>query len=101
MSDGPSGAEQKPQSDAASPASPAETFTKMDLDRIVAEQVSKERAKFADYEDLKAKAEGSKSVEQQLADMQAKYAKMERDRLAARIAPVCPCWRTCRASPAT
>ena len=63
-----------------------QTFTQADVDRIVGERVQRERAKFADYDDLKAKAEGAKTVEQQLAEMRAENAKMQRDNLAARIA---------------
>lgn len=63
-----------------------ETFTQADVDRIVRERVQRERAKYGDYDDLKAKAEGAKSVEQQLADLKAQNARMLRDTLAARIA---------------
>ena len=35
-----------------------QTFTQADLDRIVSERLQRERAKFADYDDLKAKAAG-------------------------------------------
>ena len=63
-----------------------QTFTQADVDRIVRERVQRERSKFADYDDLKAKAEGAKTVEQQLAEMRAENAKMQRDNLAARIA---------------
>jgi hypothetical protein len=42
------------------PAAPASTasqsFTQADVDRIVAERLSRERGKFADYDDLKTKA---------------------------------------------
>jgi hypothetical protein len=43
---------------AADPApAPADrTFTQSDIDRIVAERVARERGKYADYDDLKAKA---------------------------------------------
>ena len=67
-----------------------QTFTQAEVDRIVGDRLKRERdavkAKYGDYDDLKAKAEGAKTVEQQLADMRAENAKMQRDTLAARIA---------------
>ena len=67
-----------------------QTFTQADVDAAVKKIAAKiradEREKFADYDDLKAKAEGAKTVEQQLAEMRAENAKMQRDNLAARIA---------------
>lgn len=48
----------------ASPtASPEKTFTQTDFDRIVGERVAKERQKFADYGDLKAKAQQLEELE--------------------------------------
>lgn len=51
------------------------TFTQAELDKIVNERLTRERAKFSDYDDLKAKAEKAakledekKSGEQKLAD---------------------------------
>lgn len=54
-----------------------ETFKQEDVDRIVKERLERERAKFADYDDLKAKAEGAKSVEEKLAELEAKHAEAE------------------------
>lgn len=62
------------------------TFTQADVDRIVRERVAREKAKYADYDDLKATAAGAKTVEQQLDEMRAQTAKAQRDALAARIA---------------
>lgn len=53
------------------------TFKQEDVDRIVKERIERERAKYADYDDLKAKAEGAKSVEDKLADLEAKHAETE------------------------
>ncbi|MBA9002017.1 capsid assembly scaffolding protein Gp46 family protein [Thermomonospora cellulosilytica] len=54
------------------PAAPAEkTFTQAELDRIVAERLRREREKYADYDDLKARAQAadaSKSELQKLAE---------------------------------
>lgn len=41
-----------------------------EVDRIVRERVARERAKYADYDELKAKAEGSRTLEQRLADLE-------------------------------
>lgn len=62
------------------------TFTQEDVNRIVGEAKRAERSKFADYNDLKAKAEGVKSVEQQLAEIQAQNKALARDALASKIA---------------
>lgn len=53
------------------------TLTQADVDRIVKERIARVEAKYADYPDLKAKAEGAKTVEQQLADLVAKHAEAE------------------------
>jgi hypothetical protein len=50
-----------------------QTFTQEDIDRLVGQARQEERrkvsARFSDYDDLKARAEGAKTVEQQLADL--------------------------------
>lgn len=63
-----------------------QTFTQADVDRIVRERVAREKAKYADYDDLKQQAAGAKTVEQQLDKLRAETAKAQRDALAARIA---------------
>lgn len=40
------------------------TFTQEDVNRIVADRLSRERSKFADYEDLRAKAEKFDAMEE-------------------------------------
>lgn len=62
------------------------TFTQEEVDRMIRDRLKRERERFADYDDLKVKAEGAKSVEQQLADLKTQNAKILRDNLAARIA---------------
>ena len=57
----PAGAEQTKE---------AQLVPQADVDRIVRERVARERAKYADYEDLKAKAEGSKTLEERLASLE-------------------------------
>jgi len=62
-----------------------QTFTQSDVDRIVKERVQRERAKFADYDDLKAKAEGAKTAEEQIADLQREIAATKHEALKRRV----------------
>lgn len=62
------------------------TLTQVDVDRIVKERIARVEAKYADYSDLKAKAEGAKTVEQQLADLSQKHADAEARALRSDIA---------------
>lgn len=48
----------------------SDVFTQADVDRIVKERVQRERAKYADYDDLKAKAGQTATVEERLAAME-------------------------------
>ena len=70
--------------------SQVETFTQEQVNQIVGQARQDERrkatSKFADYDDLKAKAEGAKTVEQQLAELRSENVRIARDNLAARIA---------------
>jgi hypothetical protein len=43
----------------------AKTFTQADLDRIVSERLAREHKRFADYDDLKAKAEAAEAAERE------------------------------------
>jgi len=63
-----------------------ETFTQADVDRIVRERVQRERAKYADYDALKAKAEGVKTVEDRLAEMEKRTAAAEASALRSDVA---------------
>lgn len=63
-----------------------QSFTQADVDRVVAERVKRERAKFADYADLKAKAEQSKTLEDRLADVEKRAATAEANALRSDIA---------------
>ena len=51
-----------------------ESFTQADVDRIIRERVKREREKFADYDSLKAAAEGAKTAEQRIADLEQRLA---------------------------
>lgn len=48
----------------------SQLVSQADVDRIVKERVARERAKYADYDDLKAKAAGSKTLEERLASLE-------------------------------
>ncbi|WP_126893523.1 hypothetical protein [Microbacterium sp. HSID17254] len=61
-------------------------LTQADVDRIVKDRIARVEAKYADYNDLKAKAEGAKSVEQKLAELEAKHAEAEARVLRSEIA---------------
>ncbi|MFT3871073.1 MAG: hypothetical protein QM714_00270 [Nocardioides sp.] len=63
-----------------------QTFTQADVDRIVSERVQRERARYADYDDLKKQAEGAKTLEDRLTDLEAKGVKAEQRALRAEIA---------------
>ena len=69
---------------------PPDTFTQEQVNQLVGQARQDERRKatnkFADYDDLKAKAEGAKTVEQQLAELRDENQRIQRDNLAARIA---------------
>lgn len=66
------------------------TFTQADLDRIVRDRVKREREKFADYDELRSKAEGAKTAEDRLADLEKRLAEADarekRSQLVATIA---------------
>lgn len=54
------------------------TFTQADVNRIVKERLERQaKNEFGDYADLKAKAEGARTLEQQVADLTAKHAESE------------------------
>lgn len=55
----------------------SKTFTQDQVNTLLADQKRSIQAKFADYDELKVKAEGSKSVEDQLVDLKAKLARSE------------------------
>lgn len=47
-----------------------QSFTQAELDKIVKERVARERAKYADYNDLKVKAGQAKTLEERIADLE-------------------------------
>lgn len=55
-----------------------QSFTQADIDRIVKDRLEQQaKNKFGDYDELKAKADGAKTVEQKLADLEQKHADAE------------------------
>ena len=63
------------------------TFTQAELDQIINDCLAQQaKNRFGDYADLKAKAEGAKTVEQQLADLSTKHAEAEARALRSDIA---------------
>ena len=63
-----------------------QSFTQADVDRIVKDRIARVEAKYADYNDLKKAADGAKTVEQKLADLEAKHAEAEARALRSDIA---------------
>lgn len=65
----------------------AKTFTQAELDQIISDRLAQQaKNKFGDYADLKAKAEGAKTVEQKLAELETKHAEAEARALRSDIA---------------
>lgn len=63
------------------------TFSQADVDKIVKERLTQQaRSKFGDYEDLKVKAEGAKTLEDQVAELAAKHSAAEARALRSDIA---------------
>lgn len=64
-----------------------QTFTQAEVDRIVkerAERIAKQR--YPDYDELKAKAEGSKTLEERIGGLEAELATSKAEALRARVA---------------
>lgn len=66
---------------------PAQTFTQADVDRIVRDRLNQQaKNKFGDYDDLKTKAGETQTLEQRVADMEARTAAAEAEALRSRVA---------------
>lgn len=65
---------------------PDQTFTQADVDRIVKERVQRERAKYADYDDLKAKAGSATTLEERVAEIERQAKESEARALRAEVA---------------
>lgn len=77
--------EQQPEGDETQQEQ-EQTFTQADVDRIVADRLKRERDKFKDYDDLKAKAGEAKTAEDRIADLEKRYLEAETRALRANIA---------------
>lgn len=62
------------------------TFTQEDVDKIVGERIKRERAKYADYDDLKAKAGEKATADDRIKDLESKFTAAEARALRAEIA---------------
>lgn len=65
---------------------PDQTFTQADVDRIVRERVQREKAKYADYDDLKAKAGSATTLEERVAQIEQQARDSESRALRAEVA---------------
>lgn len=75
------------------PTEPEKKFTQADLDRVVADRLTRERAKYADYDELKTQAQaaaGSKSqldkIQDELTKANERAAKAEREAIRSSVA---------------
>lgn len=82
MSDNPN---PNPDPTPSEPDSKPESFTQADVDRIVKERVQREKAKYADYDDLKAKAEGAKTAEERMAELEKEISATKHEALKRRV----------------
>lgn len=62
-----------------------QSFTQADVDRIVRERVKREREKFSDYDDLKAKASEKATAEERLTDLEKQLEQAQRETLRRRV----------------
>lgn len=70
----------------ADPSNDVQLIPQADVDRIVRERVARERAKYSDYDELKAKAEGSKTLEERLASLEGELSTAKTNALRSDIA---------------
>lgn len=62
-----------------------QTFSQADVDRIVRERVQRERAKFADYDDLKAKAGEKATADERIAALEKQVEQSNREAMKRRV----------------
>lgn len=87
MTEGTPNPEPKPGEGGEPKPAEGKTFTQAELDQMIKDRLAQQRKnEFGDYADLKAKADGAKTVEQQLADLATKHAAAEARILRADIA---------------
>jgi len=69
------------------PKQQEQTFTQADVDRIVRERLAQQaKNKYGDYEDLKVKANESKTLEERLLDVEKQYAEAQMKALRSDVA---------------
>lgn len=92
MSDNPNQDEPSgdPQVDPVEPASEPKTFTQDEVNQIIGKTRTEERRKvtekYSDYDELKKAAEGKKTSDDRLAELEKKYTQSEANTLRLRIA---------------
>ena len=64
---------------------PEQTFTQADVDRIVKERVQRERAKYADYDELKTKAGEKVTADERIAALEREVEQSKREALRRRV----------------
>lgn len=68
---------------------PADTFTQADVDRIVTDRLKREReataTRYADYDELKAKAEGAKTAEDRITELEKSIESANREAMRRRV----------------
>lgn len=79
------GTDQQATDEAAGEQAQERTFTQADIDKAVKERVARERAKFADYDDLKAKAGGVATAEERIAALEKQLQETSREALRRRV----------------
>ena len=62
-----------------------QTFTQADVDRIVRERVKRERDKYADYDELKAKAGEKATADERIAALEREIESSKREALRSRV----------------
>lgn len=75
-----------PDENTVEPQKQEKLLPQSEVNRIVEERVQRERAKYADYEALKAKAGESKTLEERLAEIEQRAVAAERDALRSNVA---------------
>ena len=79
------GADTQATDEAAGEQAQERTFTQADIDKAVKDRVARERAKFADYDDLKAKAGGVTTAEERIAALEKQLQETSREALRRRV----------------
>lgn len=78
--------EQGNSSEQQQPNGEERTFTQADVDRLIADRLKRERSRYADYDELKKAAEGRKTAEDRIADLERQYSEATARALRADIA---------------